>query len=92
MKVVRQNPGPTQPPAGPPEPKYRFRWSVFVGVPLAICALLFVLNGIEPSFQFEDIMRRLHVFHEDHYVRLGCLAVVCITTLLILKSLRKRPR
>ena len=76
----------------PRQPQYRFRWSVFVGVPVAISVLLFVLSGIEPSFQFEDIMRRLHVFYEDRYVRLACLGVVCITTLLILKSSRKHPQ
>ena len=75
-------------PQPPPKPKYRFRWSVFVGVPLVVAALLFLLNGIEPSFQFEDIMRALHVFHEDRYVRLACLGVVCIALLLGVRLFR----
>jgi predicted membrane metal-binding protein len=76
----------------PPEPKYRFRWSVFVGVPLVICALLFVLNGIEPSFQFEDIMYSLRVMQEERYVRLACLGVVCIAVILIVKLFKNHPR
>ena len=73
-----------QPP--PPEPKYRFRWSIFVGIPLAICVLLFLFNGIEPSFAFEDIMRTLGVINENRYVRMVCLCVVGIVILLIAKS------
>ena len=76
----------------PPEPKYRFRWSVFVGVPLVVCALLFVLNGIEPSFQFEDIMRALRVIQEERYVRLACLGVVCIAVLLCVRLFRNHSR
>ncbi len=92
MDLAQHNVAPGQQTPNPPEPKYRFRWSIFVGIPAAVCVLLFVLNGIEPSFQFEDVMRQLHVFYEDHYVRLACLGVLCITVTCIMKSSRRHSR
>ncbi len=76
----------------PPEPKYRFRWSAFVGVPLVVAVVLFLLNGIEPSFEFEDIMHALQVIQEDRYVRLACLGIVCIAIILIVKLFRNHSR
>ena len=81
-----------QEPPQPPEPKYRFRWSVFVGVPLVVAVVLFLLNEIEPSFEFEDIMRSLHVIQEERYVRLACLGVVCIAVLLGVRLFRNHSR
>jgi hypothetical protein len=83
-RLVPENELQQQPPE-PPEPKYRFRWSVFVGVPLAIALALFVLNGIDPSFEFEDLTYKLGVLNQNRYVRLACLCVVCIAILLIVK-------
>ena len=54
---------PSAPPQ-PPEPKYRFRWSIFLGVPLAALFFFWLLNGVEASFSFESIMERLHIIHE----------------------------
>jgi hypothetical protein len=82
-------PPPEEPP--PPEPKYRFRWSIFVGIPVVIGAILFLLNGIDPSFEFEDLMYGLGVVNENRYVRFTCLLVVCIAILLVVKLFRKRP-
>ena len=84
------NPYDLQPPE-PPEPKYRFRWGIFVGVPLTIAAVLFVVNGIDPSFQFQDIMKELGVLNQPRYVRLACLCVLGITVLLIAKLFRNKP-
>ena len=77
-----------QPPPEPPEPRYRFRWSVFVGIPLTIGAVLFVLNGIDPSFQFEDVMTALGVNNQNRYVRLACLCVIGVVIILIIKLFR----
>ena len=92
MDPAQHNPMHGQQVPSPPEPKYEFRWSAFVGVPLAICLFLFLLNGMDPSFRFVDIMNWLNVVQQNHYVRLACLAVLCITVILILKSSGKRPR
>jgi hypothetical protein len=62
-----------------------------VGIPLAIGAILFVLNGIDPSFQFEDVMRALGVTNQNRYVRLACLCVVGIVTILVVKLFRNKP-
>ena len=78
-----------QEPPEPPEPKYRFRWSVFVGVPVVIAAVLFVLKGIDPSFQFDDLMDKLGVVNQNRYARLACLCVVCVAIILITRLFKK---
>ena len=80
----------TPQPPEPPEPKYRFRWAVFAGVPLAIAAALFVLNGIDPSFEIEDLLNKLGVVNQNRYVRMMCLMVVGVAILLIVKLFRKK--
>ena len=89
FRYIPQNLPPPEP--EPPEPKYRFRWAIFVGIPVTIGALLFVLNGIEPSFEFEDLMRWAGVLNQNRYVRLGCLCVACLVILLIAKLFRNKP-
>jgi hypothetical protein len=74
----------------PPNPKYRFRYSIYVGIPVVIGAILFLLNGIDPSFEFEDIMYRLGVINDNRYVRFTCLLVICISLLLIVKLFRNK--
>jgi hypothetical protein len=80
-----------QEPPEPPEPKYRFRWAIFVGIPVVIAAVIFVLNGIDPSFEIEDLLDWLGVINQNRYVRMMCLMVVCIAVLLIVKLFRNKP-
>ena len=80
-----------QPPPEPPEPRYKFRWSILIGIPLAIAAVLFIINGVEEtSLQFEDIMRFLGVNNQSRYVRLACLCVVGLAIILIAKLFRNQ--
>jgi len=88
-KLVPENEQ-TQEPPEPSEPKYRFRWAIFVGVPLVIAAILFLLNGIDPSFEIEDLLDWLGVMNQNRYVRMMCLMVVCIVVLLIVKLFRNK--
>lgn len=82
-----------QQPTEPPEPKWRFRWAAFVGVPLSIAAILFLLNGINPSFQIEDLMNRLGIANQNFCLcsRMLCLMVVCIAIILIVKLFKNKP-
>ena len=86
-KLVPEN-EPGQETPEPSEPKWRFRWAAFAGIPLVIAAILFLLKGIEPSFQIEDLMDWLGVIRQNRYVRMMCLMVVCIAILLIVKLFR----
>jgi hypothetical protein len=79
-----------QEPSQPPEPRCRFRWAVFVGVPLVIAAVLFLLNGIDPSFEIEDLLYKLKVINQNRYIRMMCLMVVCIAVLLIVKLFKNK--
>ena len=91
MIPIPNYPVPNQPPPDPPEPNYRFRWLIFVVIPLVIAAVLFVLNGIEPSFRIKDLLDWLGVINQNRYIRMMCLMVVCIAVLLIAKLFRKEP-
>jgi hypothetical protein len=75
-------------PPQPPEPKYKFRWSIFLGVPLAALFFFWLLNGVEASFSFESIMERLHVIQQHKYARLACLGVVLVAATIIVKTLK----
>ena len=88
MIPIPYNPMPNQPPPEPPEPNYRFRWLIFAGIPLVIAAVLFVLNGIEPSFRIKELLDWLSVVNQNRYIRMMCLMVVCIAILLIVKLFR----
>jgi len=77
-------------PPEPPKPRRRFRWSIYVGVPLVVAAVLFVVNGIDPSFKIEDLLDWLGVINQNRYVRMMCLMVVCIAVLLIVKLFRNK--
>ena len=80
----------TQEPSRPPEPKYRFRWAVFVGAPLAIAAILFLVNGIDPSFKIEGLLDKFKVINQVRYIRMMCLMVLCIAVILIVKLFKNK--
>ena len=93
MNPIQRTPIPKQPAnPQPPEPKYRFRWPIFIGIPLVTLAFFAVTHRIEPSFQFEDIMRYLNVIQEDKYARLVSLGIVIISVTLIMKLLRNHSK
>lgn len=71
----------------PPEPNYRFRWEVFLGIPLLVLAFLWLLQGIDPSFEFDDVMDALSVAGRDQYVHLACLGALLIAIILIVKAI-----
>ena len=68
-----------------PQPEYHFRWEVFVGIPVLALALLWLLN-VAPSFEFEDLIDALNVVGRDKYVRLACLGVLLLATVLAIKA------
>ena len=60
----------------------RFRWEMplFLG---AIMLAAWLINGIEPAFQFRDLMRYLRVGQQERYVMIAVLGVVaCVVCLL----------
>lgn len=80
----QQNP---QPPVQP-QPEYKFRWVIFLGIPLTIAIFIYVIKNIEPSFHFGDILDKLDVIYRTKYTRLACLAVLCLALLIIAKLFR----
>jgi hypothetical protein len=79
-----------QEPPEPSGPKWRFRWAIFVGIPVVIAAILFLLNGINPSFEIEDLLDWFGVINQNRYVRMMSLMVVCIAVILIVKLFKNK--
>ena len=75
-----------------PQPRYRFRWEVFVGIPLLAFVFLWLRSGVSPSVQFVDLVEALGVTDEEGYVRLACLAVVLTAAILIIKAVIRNDR
>jgi len=82
-----------QPPRPQPQnqqPQYRFRWELYFGVPITIGLFLWFVSGMDIGFEFLDIAELLGATLTNRYVLLGCLGVVCVTALLIIKLFRRR--
>ena len=90
MIPIPTYPAPNQTPPEPPSPNYHFRWKIFILIPLIIAAVLFVLNGIEPSFQIKDLLDWLGVVKQNRYTRMMCLMVASIAVLLAVKLFQKK--
>ena len=84
-----QKPEPPQP--SQEQPQYRFRTVLYLGIPLAIGILWWLISGIVPSFSFEGLMEQLNVTMPERYVRLTCLGILLITILLIIKHSKSKP-
>ena len=73
-----------------PEPQYRFRWGIFIGIPLVVIIFLWFIGGMDVAFSFFGIMRALGVIATNRYVLLACLGIACVTIILIMKVLRNK--
>lgn len=68
---------------------YRFRWPVYIGVPLVVFLFFWFVSGIDFAFEFPEIMQSLGIVFTDRFVLLGCLGILSVITLLIIKVCRK---
>lgn len=87
--MIPMSNGPIQTPPDPmpqlpQRPPGRFRWGI-IGVIAAIFAFLWLVNGIEPSFQFEGLMRWLGVKYQERYVKLTVLGFVALLIVMLYK-------
>ena len=81
-----------QQPVTPPEPQYQFRWATLVGTVIVVLIFLWMLDGIQLSFTFKDIMNYVGIIHQQKFRHLTCLCIVLIAMTLIWKSLRNNSR
>lgn len=71
------------------QPRYRFRWPVYVGVPLVVLIFFWFVSGIKFAFRFSDITHSLGIVFADRFVLLACLGTLSVIALLIIKACRK---
>ena len=71
------------------QPRYRFRWPIYVGIPAVVITFLWFVGGLEIVFAFANIMGFLGVALTNRYVLLACLGITSVTILLIVKVFRK---
>ena len=96
MPQPQLSPPQFQPDQQIPEKKnYRFRWGLFVGVPLVII-LFFVfvqfLKGIEPAYDFEYLMRRWGIRHPEKLIKFSCLFLVLTFVIITAKIFSKKAK
>jgi len=81
---------PRQPQPQNERPEYRFRWELYFGIPMTVGLFLWFASGMDIGFEFADIAELLGVTMTNRYALLGCLGVVCVTALLVIKLFRRR--
>ena len=82
-----QQPGMTPPP--PPPRRWRFRWGLWVVVPLVCLAAACLVNSIELNVcEWREVMRWLSVRQPDRYSRLVALAIILLAVVAILRVIR----
>ena len=67
--------------------KRRFRWYLLF-VPLVILFAVWLAQGIQPAFSWDDVMDHLNVRDRQRYTQLAVLGVLITTAVAILRVLR----
>jgi hypothetical protein len=73
--------------------RWRFRWGLWLGVPLAcLAAAWFLQAAAKPSFDFVDVMELVRVPARsfDRYTELCVLGLVLIAIVTVIRVLRSR--
>ena len=73
----------------PARPKCRFRWEI-IAVILTVLVFLWFIKGIEPSFEFEELMRTIGIRHSERFIRFASLAVVGLAIIFTVKLFRNK--
>lgn len=72
-----------------PKPKRgRFRWPLFVGVPLAVLAFAWLLNSVRIGFTWNDLLERWGIENKRRYSAIVILALTCVAIAAIARVLR----
>ena len=75
----------------PERKRYRFRWSIIVGIPLAIAGYFVVKHGIDPAFDVDSLLAAWNIRNPEKLKKLMILCVVLTFVLLTLKLFIKKP-
>ena len=90
--MQRQNPYQQNQPPQPDnqDPQLRFRWELYLGVPVTAVLFLWFVSGWKIGFSFTDLAGLLGATQMSRYVLLGGLGVLCVTALCLVKWFRRR--
>ena len=66
-----------------PRRRWRFRWSLLVGVPLTCLVVAWMMSGIEVAFNWDDVMDAMNVHNRTRYTRLATIGLVLIGGVLV---------
>ena len=79
------------PPPQPRPPRWRFRWEI-VAVILALMVGLWFVRGIEPSFEWTEVMQVLRVRggERERYTQLAVLGLALIGGVLMYRIFRSK--
>ncbi|MBI9018559.1 MAG: hypothetical protein JEZ07_15005 [Phycisphaerae bacterium] len=76
-------------PQVPEKKKYRFRWPILT-VPLTVISFFVFINGAEPAFTFEQMMRKWGIRHPENLIKFACLLLVLSCLLCIVRLFKKK--
>ncbi len=73
---------------GPRRPRWEFRWVPFVIIPGTLLLTLWLINGAEPHWAWDDVMTYLRVNDRQQYTQLACLGLIGIAIAAIARIAR----
>ena len=72
----------------PKPPEYRFRWNL-IWIAIVILILLFLFNGMEPAFTFDELAYRIEIENMDRWRRFCTWWCVGLAIVLIFHLTKK---
>lgn len=61
----------------------RFRWELFVGLPLLLLALAWICNSVEVGFSWDELLNKWGIVRKRRFSILACLGCVAVTVVAI---------
>ena len=74
-------------PQKPPSRK-RFRWTLFLGIPAVVLFLMWLAQGLDPSFSWSGILQAANVRDTERFTMLATLGVLGCAICLVWRVLR----
>ena len=78
------------PQAPSPKRRRRFRWELFVGLPLLLLALIWIYNSIEIGFSWDELLDKWDIADKPRFTALAILGVLACCVCAIARVLRSK--
>ena len=69
---------------------HRFRALLFLGVPLTLLILIWLLRGVTPSVSFDEVAEALNVQNKERYARLATFGLALVAAAVLVRIWRRK--